>query len=736
MIEIIGSVVFVTFAWWFSTGAVILLARLGREWQTWTMAIAFLVLAGSLFGLYAASAATTTENVVIAFCCVIGIWAWHELTFLLGVITGPRREPCSGSAFGWSRFRQAFAVLRHHELALVGMLVVIIGLTWNGENKYGLAAFALLWVMRLSAKLNLYFGVPHFSVDLLPDRLAYLASYFRQRSGDAVLPGLGIFRTVGGWLAGRPADLRGRPRHRRCRRHCHSGHAAAAGHPRAPLHGDIDQGHRALALGVDRCCVILEQRRASSSVTRQRTVFQAKGWHESRKPCLRRRRGTFGGRPQKWTMKRSFQDRLSDLRDEGNYRVFVDLERKSGAFPKATHHRGRRLSPEVTVWCSNDYLGMGQHPSVLAAMHEAIDRCGGGAGGTRNISGTNHYHVLLERELAELHGKEAALLFTSGYVSNWASISTLASRMPGCMILSDELNHASMIEGIRHSRAEKQIFRHNDPVDLDRRLAKLDPDRPKLVAFESVYSMDGDIAPIKELCDVADRHGAMTYLDEVHAVGLYGPRGGGVAEREGLSHRLTVIEGTLAKAFGVMGGYIAGSAAMCDFVRSFSSGFIFTTALPPAIAAGATAAIQHLKASSHERKRQRDRVARVRRRLDEHGLPHLDNPSHIVPVMVGEPVICKQVSDMLLNHYGVYVQPINYPTVPRGTERLRFTPSPLHSNDDIDHMISSLSAIWTALGLPRVERTDDRAPATVHSETWKQPYAGAQTYGQPIVPAE
>jgi 5-aminolevulinate synthase len=395
-----------------------------------------------------------------------------------------------------------------------------------------------------------------------------------------------------------------------------------------------------------------------------------------------------------------FRDQLGALMGEGNYRVFADLERQSGSFPRATRHDGGGTS-EVTVWCSNDYLGMGQNPAVLEAMHEAIDRCGAGAGGTRNISGTNHYHVLIERELADLHGKESALLFTSGYVSNWASLTTLATRLPGCVVLSDEQNHASMIEGIRHSRAERQIFKHNSPEDLDRRLSLIEPGRPKLVAFESVYSMDGDIAPIKELCDVADAHGAMTYLDEVHAVGLYGPRGGGIAEREGLMDRLTVIEGTLGKAFGVVGGYIAASTALCDFIRSFASGFIFTTALPPHVAAGAAASIRHLKASQVERDRHQSNVRKVRQRLDAIGIPYMPNQSHIVPVMVGDPVKCKWISDILLDSYGVYVQPINYPTVAKGTERLRITPSPLHTDADIDHLVSALESLWSRCALAR-----------------------------------
>ncbi len=395
-----------------------------------------------------------------------------------------------------------------------------------------------------------------------------------------------------------------------------------------------------------------------------------------------------------------FKAELEAVREEGRYRVFTEIERRRGAFPHATRYV-QDGTQEVTVWCSNDYLGMGQHSVVIDAMHKVLDECGAGAGGTRNISGTNHHHVLLEQELADLHGKEAALLFTSGYVSNWAGLGTLASRIPGCVVFSDALNHASMIEGIRHSRAEYKIWKHNDPADLDRLLSAYGPDVPKLVAFESVYSMDGDIAPIAEILDVCEKHGAMTYIDEVHAVGLYGPRGGGIAEREGLMDRITVIEGTLGKAFGVMGGYIAASADLVDFVRTFSSGFIFSTALPPAVAAGACASIKHLKASSHEREMQQDRVATVRRKLDMLGIPHLPNPSHIIPVMVGDARKCKMISDWLMDNHGIYVQPINYPTVPVGTERLRLTPSPVHGDGDIDRLINALSDIWSQCELAR-----------------------------------
>ena len=409
------------------------------------------------------------------------------------------------------------------------------------------------------------------------------------------------------------------------------------------------------------------------------------------------KRGTTG----EWRLdyQRIFAQAIDRLHAEGRYRVFIDILRNKGSFPNARCFAGHNGPKPITVWCSNDYLAMGQHPSVVAAMEEALHDVGAGSGGTRNIGGNTHYHIELEAELADLHGKEAALLFTSGYISNEASLATLGKLLPGCMIFSDELNHASMIAGIRSSGCEKRVFRHNDLKHLEELLADAPADAPKLIAFESVYSMDGDVAPIEAICDLADRYNALTYLDEVHAVGMYGARGGGISERDAIAHRVTIIEGTLGKAFGVMGGYIAADRNIVDVIRSYAPGFIFTTSLSPVLVAGALASVRHLKASSAEREAQQASAAKLKAIFEEAHLPVMPSTTHIVPLMVGDPVKAKRISDILLAEYGVYVQPINYPTVPRGTERLRFTPGPSHSEAMMHELAGALVEIWDRLEL-------------------------------------
>ena len=395
-----------------------------------------------------------------------------------------------------------------------------------------------------------------------------------------------------------------------------------------------------------------------------------------------------------------FSQALGKLKSEGRYRVFADISRRRGDFPYAIHHTDG-VEREIVVWCSNDYLGMGQNPEVIEAMEQALENCGAGSGGTRNISGTTHYHVQLEEELASLHGKEAALLFTSGYISNEATLSTLAKLLPGAALVSDALNHASIIAGIRQGGGRKEIFRHNDVAHLESILRGLDLDQPKIVAFESVYSMDGDIAPINDICDIARKYKAMTYIDEVHAVGMYGKSGGGVSERDGAAARIDVIEGTLAKAFGIMGGYITGSPQLIDVVRSYAPGFIFTTSLPPVLAAGALASVRHLKKNNALREKLQERAAKMKRMLLDAGLPVMPSQSHIVPVLVGAADLCKRISDELLYDHRVYVQPINYPTVPRGTERLRFTPNPLHTDAMMEQLVVALDKVWTKHQLNR-----------------------------------
>lgn len=757
MSTFLAPIGFAIFLWWFSTGLILLADRLPRLSSRGTLVAASVVALGALGALWMVRFDQSVVSAFVGFTAGLVLWGWHEVSFLTGTITGPRKSECPQGVRGWKRFQYASGTLIHHEIAIaltVGALAVML---WGADNQVGLWTFMILWGMRLSTKFNIFLGVPSVTEEFLPAHLNYLKSYFLRRPlnllfpvsvsiGSALVFWLGMQAVAGSGHEGtafallatlaalgviehwflvlplRDAELwrwyltKGNAGEQQSvpalipqSQPSHSLHPLPSDRRQdAPFLSTSNQENHAMSDSTqhphaENANEAMPERH--NNVARLHPEHSASANTASARVCPGAALAAVPASPsQRGTgamdFEGYFKDKLDGLREEGRYRVFANLERTKGDFPKALRHTSEG-SHDVTVWCSNDYLGMGQQQVVVDAMHDAIERCGAGAGGTRNISGTNHFHVVLEQELADLHGKEAALIFTSGYVSNWASLGTLGATIPDCVILSDALNHASMIEGIRHSRADKVIWKHNDPEDLDRKLSQLDPSRPKLVAFESVYSMDGDIAPIKEICDVADKHGAMTYLDEVHAVGMYGPRGAGIAERDGVMDRITVIEGTLGKAFGVMGGYIAASTALCDYVRSFSSGFIFTTALPPAIAAGAAASIRHLKESAAERHSQKERVAKVRKQLDRLGIPHIDNPSHIIPVMVGDAKKCKWISDVLLDQHGIYIQPINYPTVPKGTERLRITPGPLHTDADIAHLVDALNQLWSQCALSR-----------------------------------
>ncbi|MFT6912666.1 MAG: 5-aminolevulinate synthase [Paracoccaceae bacterium] len=599
----------------------------------------------------------------MAFILTLAIWGWIGMTFLTGLVTGPNTRICSSGLPEWERFLRAWRTIAYHELLLFAAFVAMALMARDAVNPFDFWTFALLFVARISAKLNLFFGVPRINTEFIPSALAHLPSHFRFSAMNELFPISVTLLTLAAacWLE-RLLSLEG---------------------PGMIVALALLTSLTALALLKHWFMVVC-------------SLMQNYGAGFCLLQILKKTR--IHDEDDDMDFEAHFKSELAQLKEDGNYRIFAELERKAGKFPRAISHNAEGGVNEVTVWCSNDYLGMGQNKDVMAAMCDTIAVCGTGAGGTRNISGTNHHHLLLEKELADLHGKEAALLFTSGYVSNWASLSTLGARIPDLVIFSDSENHASMIEGIRHSRADKVLWKHNDAADLDRKLAAVG-DRPKLVAFESVYSMDGDVAPIAEILDVCEKHGAMTYLDEVHAVGMYGPRGGGMSEREGVAHRIDLIEGTLGKAFGCMGGYVTGTAAMCDFIRSFASGFIFTTAIPPAVAAAAQTSIAHLKVSNVEREAQQRQVAKLRAALDRAGIPHLPNESHIIPVMIGDPVKCRQISDILMEDHGVYVQPINYPTVPKGTERLRITPSPLHTDADIEHLVRAIKVLWQQCAL-------------------------------------
>jgi 5-aminolevulinate synthase len=712
--------------WWVSTGAILYLDGLDRRTFIWSMSGATVLLVLAFYGLVATSGDTTSAGAYKAFACGLTIWGWQLVSFYMGYITGPRKTSCDEGVKGRQRFGQAVSACLYHELTVFVSAAVIAGLTWNAPNQIGLWTFCTLWWMHQSAKFNVYLGVLNLGEDLLPQHLLYLRSYMTKKPMNLLFPvsvsistiitvvlaqkalaasttpfeatsytilaTLMFLAIVEHWFLVTPLNLNGlwqfgvKPAPKSADTHDEIATASVPSNivsicPRSRTIEHTEANVSLIEEESQNLPVKIINLQKSSKFT---TLVES----DMGSPTIK--------------YQQYFECAIARLKAENRYRIFADLERDAAAFPVALWRSDEDPNnpTEVTIWCSNDYLGMGGKAEVVGAAVKAAQRHGAGAGGTRNISGTHHPIVELEAELADLHGKEAALAFTSGWISNLASISTIASLLPKCLILTDALNHNSMIEGIRRSGCEKQLWRHNDVAHLEELLIAAGHDRAKLIVFESLYSMDGDIAPVAEIARLAKKYNAMTYVDEVHAVGMYGPRGGGICEREGIMDQIDVIEGTLAKGFGTLGGYITASAVIIDAVRSYAPQFIFTTTLPPMVAASACAAVRHLKASSEERARHQYMASLTKHALRAAGLPILENSSHIVPLMVCDASLCKAASDLLLKRHSIYIQPINYPTVEIGTERLRITPTPRHNEAHLVELVEALVDVWKTLGLP------------------------------------
>jgi len=712
--------------WWFSTGVILYLDGLSRRTFVWSMSGATVLLGIALYGLVATRADTTTAGAYQAFACGLTIWGWQLIGFYMGYITGPRKTGCDTGVKGYRRFVQAVAACLYHELTVCVSAAIIAVLTWDAPNQIGLWTFCVLWWMHQSAKLNVHLGVLNLGEDLLPQHLRYLRSFMTKKpmnllfpvsvsistiitvvlaqkalsanvtpfeaAGYTILATLMLLAIVEHWFLVTPIDLNS------------LWQFGVKPLPESDAIDDKFSMKTAPSNVVDMC----PRSRTIETVEERASPIEAEPRNLPVKIIDLQKMSKFTtlvesdmGSPN-IKYQQYFECAIARLKAENRYRIFADLERDAAAFPVALWRSDEDPNnpTEVTIWCSNDYLGMGGKAEVVGAAVQAAQRHGAGAGGTRNISGTHHPIVELEAELADLHGKDAALAFTSGWISNLASISTIASLLPKCLILTDALNHNSMIEGIRRSGCEKQIWRHNDFAHLEELLIAAGHDRAKLIVFESLYSMDGDIAPVVEIARLAKKYNAMTYVDEVHAVGMYGPRGGGICEREGIMDQIDVIEGTLAKGFGTLGGYITASAMIIDAVRSYAPQFIFTTTLPPMVAASACAAVRHLKASGEERTRHQYMASLTKHALRAAGLPILENSSHIVPLMVCDASLCKAASDLLLKRHSIYIQPINYPTVEIGTERLRITPTPRHNEAHLVELVEALVDVWKTLGLP------------------------------------